>query len=98
MAVQPVAARAPRHAAEQELHDLEVPVVLVGPGEDEMRAGAVARRHGQMRGALAQRAGLAVEEARVRVQAVGQGRGEARVEQAALRQHHLEQVVEPLIE
>ncbi len=63
-----------------------------------MRAGAVARRHRQMRRALAERAGLTVEEPRVGVEAVGERGGKARIEQRALGQHDLEQIVEAFVE
>ena len=72
--------------------------LVVGPREDEGGAGPVACGHRQIRRALPERAALAVEEARVRVQPVRQRRGEARVEQRALRQRDLEHVVEPVVE
>ncbi len=98
VAVETVAARTARNAAEQQFHQLEILVVLVGAAEDEVRRGAVAGRHRQMRRALAERARPAVEEARMRVEAVRQRGRELRVEQRAFRQHDLEEVVEAFVE
>ena len=88
----------PGDAAVEDLHRVEELAVLVPARVEHVRRGAVAGGRVQLRGLLAERAAEHVEQPGERVRAAAERRREARLQQAALRHHDVQQRVEAVVE
>ena len=86
------------NAPVEDLHELEGPSLAVHPRVEEVGAGPVPGRGGHVRSALAERAAEHVELARKGVGARAERGGKVGVEQRALGQGHVDEVVEAVVE
>ena len=98
MAVHPVADRPAGNPAVADLHDEEEFSVRVVAAVQQVGARAIAGRGGQFRALLAEAAAHHVEQARQRVGAAAERRGELRMQQRAVRDARVDQIVEPVVE